>query len=73
MKKRWTTPGRSVEAVEIGTGGYPGDAYYKPGEPLADPGATQKLRRAVESMGLEISALSCHGNPLHPELGLSFR
>ncbi len=54
------------EAVEIGTGGYPGDAHLKPGELLADSGALGEFRRAVESRDLEISALSCHGNPLHP-------
>jgi sugar phosphate isomerase/epimerase len=45
-----------LDAVEIGTGNYPGDAH------LADDLAEQVRRR-----GLEISALSCHGNPLHPD------
>jgi sugar phosphate isomerase/epimerase len=45
-----------LDAVEIGTGNYPGDAHAVPG-----------LRREVDARGLEISALSCHGNPLHPD------
>jgi sugar phosphate isomerase/epimerase len=45
-----------LDAVEVGTGNYPGDAH------LADDLAEQ-----VSSRGLEISALSCHGNPLHPD------
>jgi sugar phosphate isomerase/epimerase len=45
-----------LDAVEIGTGNYPGDAHF-----------TSDLRREVEARGLEISALSCHGNPLHPD------
>ena len=45
-----------LDAVEIGTGNYPGDAH------LADDLADQ-----VAARGLEISALSCHGNPLHPD------
>jgi sugar phosphate isomerase/epimerase len=45
-----------LDAVEIGAGNYPGDAH------LADDLASQ-----VSSRGLEISALSCHGNPLHPD------
>ena len=53
-------------AVEIGTGGYPGDAHCKPKELLGDQGALDKFRQAIENRGLEISALSCHGNPLHP-------
>ena len=54
------------EAVEIGAGGYPGDAHCKPKDLLGDAGTREEFRRAVESRGLEISALSCHGNPLHP-------
>ncbi|MGD0409273.1 MAG: sugar phosphate isomerase/epimerase [Candidatus Limnocylindrales bacterium] len=63
---------RAVEAglscVEIGTGGYPGDAHCKPGELLADRARVKAFRRAVTSRGLEISALACHGNPLHPRV-----
>src|ERR1051325_5965742 len=55
------------EAVEIGTGGYPGDAHCKPEELLRDPQALDKFQRTVEDRELEISALSCHGNPLHPD------
>lgn len=56
-----------VQAVEIACGGYVGDAHCKPGELLADPGALDGFRSAIHSRGLEISALSCHGNPLHPD------
>ncbi|HEY3541793.1 MAG TPA: sugar phosphate isomerase/epimerase [Gaiellaceae bacterium] len=45
-----------LDAVEIGTGNYSGDAHLSP-----------DLKREVEARGLEISALSCHGNPLHPD------
>ncbi len=55
------------ETVEIGCGGYPGDAHCKPKELLGDALALQKFRQEVERRGLEISALSCHGNPLHPD------
>lgn len=55
-----------LEAVEFGTGNYPGSAHCDPDALLADPALTRSLRRAVESRGLKISALSCHGNPLHP-------
>src|SRR5438067_3148784 len=56
-----------VEAVEIGTGAYPGNAHC---DPVALLGSDKKLkgfREAVTSRGLIISALSCHGNPLHPQ------
>lgn len=55
-----------VEAVEIGTGGYPGDAHCNPAELLEHPDKLQAFQQAIESRGLEISAFSCHGNPLHP-------
>lgn len=55
-----------VEYVEIGTGNYPGDAHCRPADLLADGAALDAFRRAVDSRGLRISALSCHGNPLHP-------
>ena len=45
-----------LDAVEIGTGGYPGGAHDVP-----------ELLREAAARGLEISALSCHGNPLHPD------
>lgn len=55
-----------LECVEIGTGNYPGDAHCRPVELLADDAALARFTRALGSRGLEISALSCHGNPLHP-------
>lgn len=55
-----------VSCVEIGTGNYPGDAHCRPEELLADASRLRSFSDAVTSRGLEISALSCHGNPLHP-------
>jgi sugar phosphate isomerase/epimerase len=55
-----------IECVEIGTGNYPGDAHCRPAELLADNGRLAAFRSAIDSRGLAISALSCHGNPLHP-------
>jgi sugar phosphate isomerase/epimerase len=56
-----------VEAVEIGTGAYPGDAHCRPAELLESDVARRTLVDAVRSRGMIISALSCHGNPLHPQ------
>jgi sugar phosphate isomerase/epimerase len=62
---------RAVElglgAVELGTGNYPGSAHADPEALLADPTALRALRESVAARGLQISALSCHGNPLHPD------
>jgi sugar phosphate isomerase/epimerase len=56
-----------VEAVEIGTGAYPGNAYCDPALLLKNPPRLRAFREAIDSRGLVISALSCHGNPLHPQ------
>lgn len=55
--------------VEIGSGGYVaenGKPYCVPRELLDSPAKLRAFRQAVESRHLGISALSCHGNPLHP-------
>ena len=56
-----------VEAVEIGCGGYVGDAHCKPVELLRDADASAKFVKAVTDRGLTISALSAHANPVHPD------
>jgi sugar phosphate isomerase/epimerase len=56
-----------LDAVEIGAGNYPGDRHCKPAELLADRAACDAFAAAFTSRGLDISALSCHGNPLHPD------
>jgi len=56
-----------VEMVELGTGNYPGTPHCDPDKLLGNAAAQKKLLKAVESRGLAISALSCHGNPLHPD------
>ncbi len=58
-------------AVEIGCGGYPGNAHCKPGELIRDDAAVEAFGKAVDHRGLEISALSCHGNPLHPNAAIA--
>ncbi len=60
-----------LETIEIGAGPYPGTAHCKPAELLDDPAKLQAFRQAVESRGLEISAISCHGNPLHPDTDIA--
>ncbi|MBB3114154.1 sugar phosphate isomerase/epimerase [Paenibacillus phyllosphaerae] len=62
---------QGLEAVELGTGGYPGNAHCNPEELLADRGKLSRFKQAFESRGLMISALSCHGNPLHPQKAIA--
>jgi len=56
-----------VQAVELGTGGFPGTAHVKTDELLADKAKVNGLKDLVDKYGMEISALSCHGNPVHPQ------
>ncbi|MDC3416054.1 sugar phosphate isomerase/epimerase family protein [Aquibacillus salsiterrae] len=55
-----------LETVEIGTGGYVGNAHCNPVELLENPTKLQAFQQLLKERNLEISALSCHGNPLHP-------
>ncbi len=59
------------EAVEIGVGGYPGDAHCDSAALLKDEAAQRRFLRAVKKRGLTISALSCHGNPVHPQTSIA--
>lgn len=60
-----------LQAVEIGTGGYVGDAHAPAATLLADTGRLAAFKRALAERELTISALSCHGNPLHPRSELA--
>jgi sugar phosphate isomerase/epimerase len=60
-----------LQAVELGAGGWPGNAHCDPVTLLKDKTARQALLKAVEKRGLMISALSCHGNPLHPNKAIA--
>ncbi|WP_028783809.1 sugar phosphate isomerase/epimerase family protein [Thalassobacillus devorans] len=56
-----------LKAVEIGTGGYPGNAHCNVDELLASEDKRKEYLDKVHSRGLTISAFSCHGNPLSPD------
>ena len=63
--------GLGCDTVELGTGAYPGDAHCQPRELLADAGKLHAFQDVIAAGGLEISSLSCHGNPLHPDQALA--
>jgi sugar phosphate isomerase/epimerase len=54
-----------ISTVELGTGNYPGDPHCKL-EFLENAAAHNTFLKQITDNGLSISALSCHGNPLHP-------
>ncbi len=56
-----------LEAVEIGTGGYPGSNHCPVDELLADPAKAKAWKRKFTDRGIQVATLSCHGNPVHPD------
>src|SRR5438093_6305609 len=55
-----------IADLEVGTGNYPGDAHCKL-EYLTDTLKRTEFQKKLSDNGMRISALSCHGNPLHPD------
>lgn len=62
-----------LEAVEIGAGNYPGDAHCPVDELLSSPDKRKEYLKKFSSRKLEISAISVHGNPLHPDKSFAKR
>jgi sugar phosphate isomerase/epimerase len=55
-----------IDTLELGTGNYPGDAHCKL-TMLDDAKALGEFRKVLADQGISISALSSHGNALHPD------
>jgi sugar phosphate isomerase/epimerase len=55
-----------IDTVELGTGNYPGDAHCKLSM-LENGFALAEFQKLLADHGASISALSCHGNALHPD------
>lgn len=62
---------RHVSALELGTGGWPGRAHIDPDTLLTCAERAVEYRQRLDDAGLSISALSCHGNPLHPDAAVA--
>lgn len=55
-----------LQAVELGTGAWPGSPHMNVDLLLSDEVALKAFAKAISDRGLIISGLSCHGNPIHP-------
>src|SRR5208282_4184845 len=55
-----------ITTVELGTGNYPGDAHCKLSM-LEDAAGLVEFKKVLADHDASISALSCHGNALHPD------
>ncbi len=56
----------NVRTVELGTGNYPGDPHCKLSM-LESAAELAEFKKKLDDHGFTISALSSHGNPLHPD------
>ncbi len=57
---------KGIEMVEIGCGGYPGTDHADPDVLLNDEAKLEEFKALIKKYNVEISALSCHANPVHP-------
>ena len=58
---------KGIEMVEIGCGGYPGTQHADPDVLLNDDAKLEEFKATIKKYNVEISALSCHANPVHPD------
>lgn len=62
-----------LEAVEIGTGGYPGNPHCPVGDLLSDSAKLNAWKKKFEDRNIRVATLSCHGNPVHPDPAVAQR
>lgn len=62
-----------VEAFELGCGGYPGTKHADAELLVRDESELDKLRELIKRHNLILSALSVHGNPVHPDKEIAKR
>jgi len=60
-----------LEAMEIGTGGYPNNHHCPLDDLIADRAKAKAWQKKFEDRGIRVATLSCHGNPLHPDAGIA--
>jgi sugar phosphate isomerase/epimerase len=60
-----------VEALEVGAGGYPGDTHLNTKALLADDAKVEAVKDLLKKHDIEIAALACHGNPVHPDKAIA--
>src|SRR5207302_2478906 len=60
-----------LEAMEIGTGGYPNNRHCPLDDLIKDRAAAKAWQKKFEDRGIRVATLSCHGNPIHPDASLA--
>ena len=62
-----------VQSLELGCGGYPGKAHFDAADFLAHPEKIEELKQMLAENHMDLPALACHGNPLHPDKAIAGR
>lgn len=62
-----------VDSLELGVGGYPGKAHCDAADFLAHPEKIENLKALLKTYNMDIPALACHGNPIHPNKEIAKR
>jgi sugar phosphate isomerase/epimerase len=62
-----TVSALGLEAMEIGTGGYPDNLHCPLDELIEDTAKAKAWKKKFEDKGIQVATLSCHGNPVHPD------
>lgn len=62
---------RGVDGMELGAGGYPGKAHADIIELKNNAKKRDELKALFDKHGIEIAALSVHGNPVHPQKNIA--
>ena len=57
---------QGAQMIELGTGGYPGTAHCDAAQLIRDDAKLAEFKATMARHNIQISALSCHGNPVHP-------
>jgi sugar phosphate isomerase/epimerase len=57
-----------LEAMEIGTGGYPNNRHCPLDDLIQDKNRAKAWQKKFEDKGIRVATLSCHGNPVHPNI-----
>jgi len=60
-----------VDSLELGAGGYPGKAHMDAQDFLDHPEKIENLKNTLEKNNMKLSALACHGNPIHPDKAIA--
>ncbi len=63
--------GLGIGAIELGAGAYPGASHMDVDELLSSSSARTSFLKKIDAKGLVVSALSVHGNAIHPNKAIA--